>query len=48
MEISSLPLPPLYFYPPYDLHNKMNMDENTEYAQLDYGIPELSEDNNNN
>ena len=47
MEIPSLPLP-LVLLPLYDSHIKTNMDKNKERSQLDYGIPELSEDNDNN
>ena len=42
------PLTPSVFLPPYNFHTKMNMEKNTEQSQLDYDIPELSKDNDNN
>ena len=38
---------PLVLLPPYNLHIKTNTDTRTEHSQLDYGIPELPEDNDN-
>ena len=42
------PLTPSVLLPPFDFHTKTNMDKNTAQPQLDYDIPELSEDNDNN
>ena len=42
------PLTPTVLLPPYNLRIKTNTDKNKEHPQLDYSIPELSKDNNNN
>ena len=42
------PLTLTVLLPPYNSHIKTNTDKNIERSQLDYGIPELSKDNDNN
>ena len=46
MEIHHSPYPHCTSIPPHHLHIKTNIDKNAELTQLDYNIPELSEDNN--